>query len=90
MGRYIFFNNDCQDSKALMAARRVARSHGATVVKSVAGTLLLELSPAQVPQVAEALPGWRYTVERQVTRLPERKPLQRARSAAASSPARKT
>jgi hypothetical protein len=90
MSRYVFFNNDCQDAKVLTAAKKAARSHGATVVKSVAGTMLLELSPAQVPQVAEALPGWRYTVERQITRLPERKPLQRARSAAASSPARKT
>jgi hypothetical protein len=51
-------------------------------VKSVASTLLLELSSAQVPQVAEALPGWRYTVERQTTQLPERKPLQRAQRGA--------
>ncbi len=58
-------------------------------MKSVAGTMLLELPPAQVPQVAEALPGWRYTVECQTARLPERKPLQRARRAAASSQAPK-
>jgi hypothetical protein len=70
-----------------MAARKVARSHGATVVKSVAGTMLLELTPAQVPQVADALPGWCYTVVRQTTRLPDGKPLQRRRSAAASSQA---
>jgi|JI8StandDraft_2_1071088.scaffolds.fasta_scaffold134929_2 hypothetical protein len=88
MSRYVFFNNDAQDAKVLTAAKRAARSRGATVVKSVAGTLLLELEPAQVPQVAEVLPGWRYAVERIVARVPERKPLTRVRSASASAPKR--
>lgn len=88
MSRYVFFNNDAQDAKVLTAAKRAARSRGATVVKSVAGTLLLELEPAQVPRVAEVLPGWRYTVERIVARVPERKPLARVRSASASAPKR--
>jgi hypothetical protein len=64
----------------LTAAKKAARSHGATVVKSLAGTLLLELAPARVPEVAHALPGWRYAPERKTARVPERKPLERARA----------
>ncbi|WP_395321882.1 hypothetical protein [Variovorax sp. UC74_104] len=86
MSRYVFFNSSAQDIKVLTAAKRAARSRGATVVKSLAGTMLLELPPAQVSEVAQALPGWRYSAERKTTRVPERRPLQRskARGAAAS------
>lgn len=41
---------------------------------------LLEVTPAQVPEVAQALPGWRYSVERKTTRVPERKPLERSKA----------
>ncbi len=77
MSRYVFFNSDVHDGKVLMAAKKAARSHGATVVKSLAGTMLLELAPAQVSEVAQALPGWRYSAERKTTRVPERQPLER-------------
>jgi hypothetical protein len=30
--------------------------------------------------VAQALPGWRYSVERKATRGPERKPLERTKA----------
>jgi ribosome modulation factor len=80
MSRYVFFNSDAQDDKVLTAAKKAARSHGATVVKSLAGTMLLELAPAQVPNVVQALPGWRYAVERKTARVPERKPLERAKA----------
>lgn len=80
MARYIFHNSDAQDSKVLAAAEKAARSHGATVVKSLAGTMLLELAPAKVSQVALALPGWRYAAERKTTRVPERKPLERSKA----------
>jgi hypothetical protein len=50
------------------------------VVKSLAGTMLLELAPAQVLEVAQALPGWRYSVERKTARVPERKPLERSKA----------
>jgi hypothetical protein len=50
------------------------------VVKSLAGTMLLEVTPARVPEVAQALPGWRYSVERKTTRVPERKPLERSKA----------
>jgi hypothetical protein len=42
--------------------------------------MLLELAPAQVPAVAQALPGWRYALERKTTRVPERRPLQRTKA----------
>jgi hypothetical protein len=83
MSRYVFFNNDAQDSKVLMGAKRAARAHGATVVKSLAGTMLLELTAKQVPELAQALPGWRYCAERSSTRVPERRPLERAKAGGA-------
>jgi hypothetical protein len=80
MGRYVFFNSDAQDGKVLTAAKKAARSHGATVVRSLAGTMLLELAPTQVSEVAQALPGWRYSAERKTARAPERRPLERAKA----------
>lgn len=80
VSRYVFFNSDAQDAKVLTAAKRAARSRGATVLKSLAGTMLLELAPAQVPVVAQALPGWRYSVEGKTTRVPEREPLERSKT----------
>jgi len=56
MSRYVFLNSEAQDVKVLAAARKAARPRGATVVKSLAGTMLLELAPAQVTEVAQALP----------------------------------
>lgn len=80
MTRYVFENSDAQDAKVLTAAKKTARSRGATVVKSLAGTMLLEVTPVQVREVAQALPGWRYAAERKTTRVPERKPLERSKA----------
>lgn len=89
MSRYVFLNSEAKDVKVLAAARKAARSRGATVVKSLAGTMLLEVTPAQVPKVAQALPGWRYSVERKMTRVPERKPLERSKARGALAAAAK-
>jgi hypothetical protein len=51
--------------------------------------MLLKLAPAQIPEVARALPGWRYSVERKTTRVPERKPLERSKARAALAAAAK-
>jgi hypothetical protein len=80
MSLYVFLDSEAQDVKVLVAARKAARSRGATVVKSLAGTMLLELDPARVTEVARALPCWRHLVERKTTRVPERKPLQRTKA----------
>lgn len=80
MSRYVFFNSNAQDDKVLTAAKKAARSHGATVVKSLAGTMLLDVTATKVPELARALPGWRYSVERKTARVPERKPLERSRT----------
>lgn len=80
----MFFTSDIQDAKRLAAAKQAARAQGATVVKSLAGTMLLELAPAKVSEVAQALPGWRYAAERKTTRVPERKPRSKARGAQAA------
>lgn len=75
--------------RALAAARKAARSQGAPVVKPQAGTMLLGVTPAQLPEVAQALPGWRYAAERKTTRAPERKRAGRwRRPRARSSPFR--
>lgn len=83
MNRYVFSSTGDVDAKALATAADAARSLGATVVKSLAGTMLLELDPAKVPQVTKALPGWRCSPERKTARVPERRPLERARQRAA-------
>ncbi len=89
MSRYVFFNSDAQDAKVLTAAKKAVRSRGATVVKSLAGTMLLGVTPAQLPQGAQASPGWRYSVERKMTRVPERKPLERSKARGAAAAADK-
>lgn len=89
MSRYVFFNRDAQDDRALTAAKKAARLHGATVVKSLAGTMLLELAPAQVSEVAQALPGWSYSAESKTTRVPERRPLERSTARGALAAAAK-
>jgi hypothetical protein len=89
MSRYVFSNSNAQDVKVLTAAKKAARSRGATIVKSLAGTMLLEVAPAQVPDVAQALPGWRYSVERKTTRVPERKALERSKARGAQTVAAK-
>lgn len=88
MARYVFRSSDAQSNQALAAAVKAARSVGATVVKSLAGTMLLEVTPAQVPEVAQALPGWRYAAERKTTRVPERKPLERTKARGALATAK--
>jgi hypothetical protein len=80
MSRYVFSNSDAQDDKVLMAAKKVARAHGANVVKALAGTMLLELAREQLAAVARALPGWHYAAERKTTRTPERTPLERSKA----------
>ena len=42
--------------------------------------MLLEPAPAQVTELAQALPCWRYSVERKTTTVPERKPLERTKA----------
>jgi hypothetical protein len=71
------------DTKAVSAAKRKATALGATVVRTAAGQMLVETTPAKAAKVAEALPDWRYALERVAARLPERTPLARAKYAAA-------
>lgn len=89
MARYVLRNSDAQSNQALAADVKAARSLGATVVKSLAGTMLLEVTPTQVPEVARALPGWRYAAERKTARVPERKPLERSKARGALAAAAK-
>jgi hypothetical protein len=78
MGCYVFYNSELRGHEALAAARQSAMSIGIAVVKTLAGTMLLERTPQQAVEVARALPGWRYSVDRKTTRAPERRPLARA------------
>ncbi|MFT3816859.1 MAG: hypothetical protein QM750_04385 [Rubrivivax sp.] len=89
MSRYVFFSSAAHDAKVLSAARKAARSHGAIVVKSLAGTMLLELAPEQISVVAQALPGWGYTAEHKTARVPERRPLERSKPRGALTPTTK-
>lgn len=81
MERYVFYSTQSLDPKVVNAAKKTATALGATVVRAVAGSMLLEAAPAKVAQVAKALPGWRYSAEAKKHRIPERTPLQRAAAA---------
>jgi hypothetical protein len=81
MDRYVFYAPQALDRKVVTAAKKTATSLGATVVRAVAGSMLVEAAPAKIAQVAKALPGWRYSAEKKVHRIPERTPLQRAHAA---------
>jgi hypothetical protein len=78
MQRFVFYSPSL-DRKALLAAKRTASRLGATVVRSLAGSMLLEAPRAKAAEVAEALPGWQCSAEKKVHRIPERTPLDRAR-----------
>ena len=86
MTRFVFFPQSASDAKldakSLAAAKKVVRERGAIVVRTAAGGMLLEVDAATAAQIARALPGWSYTIERKTTRLPERSPLERAKMAA--------
>ena len=83
MPRYVFFPQFGIDAKSLVAARRIARAQGATVMRVVEGAMLLEATELVVSQLAQALPGWGFTVERYETRVPERR-MQRSTEAGRS------
>ncbi|WP_329718766.1 hypothetical protein [Ideonella sp.] len=83
MARYVFHLPLSLDSKAVSAAKRKATALGATVVRTAAGQMLVETTPSKAARVAEALPDWRYALERVAARLPEKSPLSRAKYAAA-------
>lgn len=82
MARYVFFPANSAGARSLTAAKKAVSEHGATVLRSAEGGLLVEATPAGAKRVARALQGWQYTLERQSMRLPERTPLERARLAA--------
>ena len=83
MARYVFSLAPAAiGAVPLASARRTANAHGATVLRAIAGSMLLEAPPAKAAAVAKALPGWQYRPERKATRVPERTPLQRARQLA--------
>lgn len=79
MERFVFYSPTL-DVKALTAARRTVARLGATVVRSLAGSMLVEAPRARAAEVAQALPGWRCRSEAKILRVPERTPLQRARA----------
>ena len=49
-----FFNEQGLDPKVLTAAKMTAKALGATVVRTAAGSMLLEAPPTKVAQVAKA------------------------------------
>ena len=77
--RYVFYNSSGLSPKAVSAAKRTAVAHGATVLRSAPGQLLVDADPANAAAFARALPmGWQYSVEQNVTSLPE--PIRRPQS----------
>ena len=82
MKKYVFYSSDLSvDRKVVTAARKTAASLGATVVRTVGSSMLLEATPAKVVQIAKALPGWHYSVETKGHRFPEHSPAKLVRGA---------
>ena len=79
MPLYVFFHASTLDKKVVVAAKRTVVSLGANVLRTAAGSMLVEASEKEVEQLAEALPGWRWSIERKSHRIPERGPLHRPR-----------
>ena len=76
MKQYVFYSSQVSaDRKSVTTARKMATSLGATVVRTAAGSMLLEATPAKAAQVAQALPGWHYSLETKGHRIPEHSPL---------------
>jgi len=79
--RYVFYFPLSVDPKLVAAAKKTAKDLGVTVLRTVAGSMLVEAEASEAALVAKALPGWQYSVESMTHRIPERTPLQRAREA---------
>ncbi len=79
MARYVFFPDNMPGTKSIAAAKRVLIDQGASIVGTAEGGVLVEATSAEVKRVAQALRGWDYAPERAETRVPERRPLERAR-----------
>ena len=69
------------DPAVVAEAQTTVKALGATVVRCIAGSMLLEAPPAVASKVAAAMPDWRLSEENSSYRAPERTPLQRARLA---------
>jgi hypothetical protein len=55
---------------------------GAKIVRKAAGAMLIEATPTIVAKLTRALPRWRVHPEGGAYRVPERRPLERAKLAA--------
>jgi hypothetical protein len=65
----------------LATARKTATGKGATVLRVIAGSMLIEAAPGKIAAVATALQGWQYSPERKTTKVPEQRALERAKLA---------
>ena len=81
MPRFVFFPATESAAVPIATAKKTARKHGATVLRAIAGTMLIDVQEERLEQLVQALPGWRYSIERRDTRIPERRPLERIKAA---------
>lgn len=83
MSRYVLSLLALRPDPAVVAdAQSTVEALGASVVRCLAGSMLLEALPSVASQVATALPEWQLSEETGSCRVPERTPLQRVRLAA--------
>ena len=71
MGLYVFSCASAVDAEQCAMAEQALIARGSTVVKSLAGVLLVELAPQTLTQVAKLLPDWRWSPQRETARPPE-------------------
>jgi hypothetical protein len=75
MDRYVFYFSGNADQRLVREAKKTLEQLGATVVKTVAGSMLVEGSSSKVKRAATALPDWRYSLDTRTHRMPEKKAL---------------
>lgn len=90
MARFVFSHSLVTlDPKVAASARRTATAMGAKVVRSIAGTMLVEGTPTLLSKLAGALPEWKTSVDQPAAaRLPEKSPGHRAAVAGRTRTAR--
>lgn len=79
MGLYVFSSIEPVTAKQLAASEQTVRALGGTVVRSLAGVMLVELAAPALRQVAKLLPDWRWSPQRKTAHVPEYRQRVRAR-----------
>lgn len=71
MALYVFSPRNSGDAEPLAAARKAVHAVGGTVVRAIAGLMLVKAPPSAAKRAAATLPGWDYRRDTKSVRVPE-------------------